>query len=116
MGRKSNKPNKNIYFQLRENLNWSREHASDMMDDFISEHRLEKIETGKSPITPSEVIEMSKIYQDAYLCNYYCTHECPIGQEIDATGHKYVPVITLKDLSDITLYMLSTLNSLDAIE
>ena len=41
-----------------------------------------------------------------HLCNYYCSHECPIGQE-------YVPEVKLKDLSQITLEMLASLNSLE---
>ena len=39
------------------------------------------------------------------MCNYFCSHECPIGIE-------YVPEIRAKDLSQITLEMLATLNKL----
>ena len=48
---------------------------------------------------------MAECYKNPSLCNYYCSHECPIGQE-------YVPEVTAKDLSVITLEMLSTLNTL----
>ena len=49
---------------------------------------------------------MADCYKNPTLCNYYCSHECPIGQE-------YVPEVKLKDLSQITLEMLASLNSLE---
>ena len=49
---------------------------------------------------------MAKCYKDPSLCNYYCSHECPIGQE-------YVPEVKIKELSQITLEMLASLNSLE---
>ncbi|MBP5745996.1 MAG: XRE family transcriptional regulator, partial [Lachnospiraceae bacterium] len=45
-------------------------------------------------------------YKKAQLCNYYCSHDCPIGIE-------YIPEIQLKDLSQIVLEMLATLNSIN---
>jgi hypothetical protein len=36
----------------------------------------------------------------------YCSHECPIGQE-------YVPEVKVKELSQIVLQMLATMNSLE---
>ena len=49
---------------------------------------------------------MSECYKDPELCNYYCSHECPIGR-------KYVPEVKLKDLSQITLEMLASLNNME---
>lgn len=49
---------------------------------------------------------MADCYKNPSLCNYYCSHECPIGQE-------YVPEVKLKDLSQITLEMLASLNALE---
>ena len=49
---------------------------------------------------------MANGYKNPSLCNYYCSHECPIGQE-------YVPEVQFKELSQITLEMLASLNSLD---
>jgi len=40
------------------------------------------------------------------LCNYYCANQCPIGQQ-------YVPEIKTKDLSQIVLEMLASLNSMN---
>ena len=48
---------------------------------------------------------MADCYKNPSLCNYFCSHECPIGIE-------YVPEIKAKDLSQITLEMLATLNKL----
>lgn len=105
MGRKSIKENKSIYQEIRESLNLTRAQASELLQ-YISEDRLEKIEAGKSEIRPEEVLSMSKQYKRADLVNYYCSSECPIGK-------KYIPSVESKDLSQITLEMLATLNSLE---
>ena len=104
MGRKSVKENKNIYQLSRENVNLTREKAS-MELKFISADRIEKIESEKSYPHPDEIIAMAKCYKTPSLCNYYCSHECPIG--INS-----VPEIEVKELSQITLEMISTLNRL----
>lgn len=105
MGRKSIKENKNIYQEIREELDLTRQDASDLLQ-FISTDRIEKIENDKSLIRPEEVLKMSEVYKRSDLTNYYCTHECPIGK-------KYIPEIEKKDLSQITLEMLAILNSLE---
>ena len=104
MGRKSTKENKTIYQTSRESLELSREAASELLQ-FISPDRIEKIENGKSDPHPEEVLAMADAYKNPSLCNYFCSHECPIGRE-------YVPEIRTKDLSQITLEMLATLNKL----
>lgn len=104
MGRKSVKTNKNIYQVSREEQNLTRERASDLLK-YISPDRIEKIESEKSMPHPDEIIAMAECYKKPSLCNYYCSHECPIGI-------KSVPEIEAKDLSQITLEMLSTLNKL----
>ena len=48
--------------------------------------------------------KMAEKYRQPSLCNYYCANQCPIGQE-------YVPEIKVKDLSQIVLEMLASLNS-----
>ena len=104
MGRKSTKENKNIYQISRENAELTRESAAEQLE-FISSDRIEKIENEKSYPHPDEILSMADCYKNPSLCNYYCSHECPIGQE-------YVPEVAAKDLSVITLEMLSTLNTL----
>lgn len=104
MGRKSVKENKNIYQLSRESVNLTREKAS-MELKFISADRIEKIESEKSYPHPDEIIAMAKCYKNPSLCNYFCSHECPIG--INS-----VPEIEVKALSQITLEMISTLNRL----
>ena len=105
MGKKSIKENKNIYQTSREALELTREKASDLME-YISPDRIEKIESEKSLPHPDEIVAMAKCYKKPELKNYYCTHECPIGQ-ID------VPEIQMKDLSQIILEMLATLNQVE---
>ncbi len=104
MGRRSTKENKNKYQTSREAMNYTREAAAEKLN-FISADRIEKIENEKSLPHPEEVLAMADCYKNPSLCNYFCSHECPIGIE-------YVPEIKAKDLSQITLEMLATLNKL----
>ena len=103
MARVSTKENKNIYHKTRESLNLTREAASELMET-ISPERIEKIENERSLPHPDEVLLMADKYKQPSLCNYYCANQCPIGQE-------YVPEIKIKDLSQIVLEMLASLNA-----
>lgn len=105
MGRKSTKENKNIYQTSREALGLTREAAAEQLE-FLSADRIEKIESEKSLPHPDEILAMADCYKNPSLCNYYCSHECPIGQE-------YVPEVQMKNLSQITLEMLASLNTLN---
>lgn len=104
MGRKSTKENKNIYQTSREAVEYTRDVAAEKLG-FVSADRIEKIENEKSLPHPDEILAMAECYRNPALCNYYCSHECPIGQE-------HVPEVKAKDLSQITLEMLATLNTL----
>ena len=106
MGKRSIKENKNIYFTSREDAGLTRAQASELIGT-ISESRLEKIETDKTPVQPEDIVDMALAYKKPELCNYYCTHECRIGKE-------NVPEVKLSSLSEIVLGMLSALNSLDS--
>ena len=104
MGRVSVKENKNMYQLRREELGLSREKASELLETMPPE-RIEKIESEKSLPHPDEVLLMSEAYKLPNLCNHYCANECPIGKQ-------YVPEIKIKDLSQIVLEMLASLNSM----
>ncbi len=104
MARVSTKENKNIYHKTREALQLTREEASDLLES-ISPERIEKIENERSLPHPDEVLVMAEKYKQPNLCNYYCANQCPIGQQ-------YVPEIKIKDLSQIVLEMLASLNSM----
>lgn len=105
MGRRSVKENKNIYQLAREELGLTREAAADLLG-YISADRIEKIENEKTLARPEEVVTMSQCYKKPELCNYYCSRECPIGIGT-------VPELKIKDLSQITLEVLATLNVLN---
>ena len=105
MARKSTKENKNIYQRTREGLGLTREEASDLLGT-MSPERIEKIENERSMPHPDEVLLMSDQYKHPSLCNYYCANQCPIGQQ-------YVPEIKIKDLSQIVLETVASLNSLN---
>ncbi len=97
-----------IYKEIRKKHELTRDDVCDkasLMNNPIQPERLERIENGKFPISPDEVLLLAKIYGEPTLCNHYCSKECPIGE-------KYVPEIKVKDLAQIVLEMLSSLNSM----
>lgn len=104
MGRASTKQNKNIYHTTRESLQLTREEASALLQT-IAPERIEKIENERTLPHPDEVLLMAEKYQQPGLCNYYCANQCPIGQQ-------YVPEVKIKDLSQIVLEMLASLNAM----
>lgn len=104
MGRASTKQNKNIYHTTRESLQLTREEASALLQA-IAPERIEKIENERTLPHPDEVLLMAEKYKQPGLCNYYCANQCPIGQQ-------YVPEVKIKDLSQIVLEMLASLNSM----
>lgn len=105
MGKKSTKENKTKYHLVREELEWSREYASEKLGT-IAPERLERIENEKVSPYPEEILTMAEVYKRPSLCNYYCSQHCPIGQQ-------YVPEIEVKELSSIVLEMLASLNSVN---
>ena len=104
MARKSTKENKNIYQRTREALDLTREEASDLLVT-MSPERIEKIENERTMPHPDDVLVMAQKYKQPSLCNYYCANQCSIGAQ-------YVPEIKVKDLSQIVLEMLASLNSM----
>ena len=104
MARASTKENKNIYHKTREALQLTRETASELLES-ISPERIEKIENERALPHPDEVLLMAEKYRKPELCNYYCANQCPIGQQ-------YVPEIRHKELSQIVLETLASLNAM----
>jgi len=104
MGRASIKENKKIYQTVREELGYSREKAAEVLE-VIPPERIEKIENERTLAHPEEILIMAEKYKAPYLCNYFCSSECPIGKT-------FIPEIKTKDLSKIVLGMLSSLNSM----
>lgn len=104
MARASTKENKSLYQKTRESLKLTRETASELLET-LSPERIEKIENDRVLPHPDEVLLMAQKYKQPSLCNYYCANQCPIGAQ-------YVPEIKVKDLSQIILEMLASLNSM----
>ena len=48
---------------------------------------------------------MADKYKEPSLRNYYCSNQCPIGQQ-------YVPEIKVKNLAEIVIQMVASLNSM----
>lgn len=108
MGRASIKENKTLYQIAREELGLSREKASELLGS-ITPERIEKIENERSLPYADEVLIMADKYKRPTLCNYFCSQQCPIGQQ-------YVPRVEIKELSSIVLEMLASLNSVDKMK
>lgn len=104
MGRVSTKENKNIYQIKREELGLSREKASELLET-IPPEKIERIESEKLLPHPEEVLIMSEKYKAPEMCNQYCAKQCPIGQQ-------YVPEVEIKELPQIVLEMIASLNSM----
>lgn len=104
MARVSTKENKSMYQTTREGLKLTREAASELLET-LSPERIEKIENERTLPHPDEVLVMAQKYKQPNLCNYYCANQCPIGQQ-------YVPEIKIRDLSQIVLEMLASLNAM----
>lgn len=94
----------NVYYQCRKKMGLTREKAAELLE-VLSEDRIERIENGKAYANPYEVTVMAEKYKAAHLCNYYCANECEIGKI-------YVPEVKTKELSQITLETLASLNSI----
>lgn len=103
MGRISTKEDKTVYQIAREKLELSREKAAELTE--IEPYKIERIENEKIQASPWDVVAMASAYKEPQLCNYYCANECPIGM-------KYVPEIKIKDLSQVVLEMLASLNTM----
>lgn len=103
MGRISTKEDKTVYQVAREKLELSREKAAELTE--IEPYKIERIENEKIQASPWDVVAMATAYKEPQLCNYYCANECPIGM-------KYVPEIKIKDLSQVVLEMLASLNTM----
>ena len=103
MARVSAKEDKSIYQVRREELGLSREKASELLVT-IPPEKIERIENEKIFPRPEDILTMAEGYKMPSLCIYYCANECPIGKQ-------YVPEIKVKDLSQIVLEMLASLNA-----
>lgn len=105
MGRASIKENKNVYQLKREELGLSGEKASELLE-CVPPERIEKIDSEKVLPHPEEVLIMADKYKSPELCNYYCSNQCPIGQQ-------YVPEIKMKELPQIILETVVSLNKMN---
>lgn len=102
MGRMSTKGDKNEYQIARDNLKMSREKAGEAMN--CSADKIARIESGDQQPAPQDIVLMAEVYKQPELCNYYCTHVCEIGKI-------YMKEVKVKELSQIVLEMLATLNA-----
>ena len=83
------------------------ESAQDLV--YIERTKLLSIESGDKIPSPDDVVSMSKVYDAPELCNYYCTHECAIGE-------KTVEEIEIKSLSQIAIETLNSLNKMTRLK
>lgn len=113
MGTNPTKAMDNIYCRCRkeaakynDKLN-SREGASELLG--VSPSSLADYELGNTKVVPvDKVVLMADLYNAPEIKNYYCTHECPIGQE---TIHK----LEVAEFDRLTLKVLAALRKMDSI-
>ena len=104
MGRRSVKENKSVWQTTREDLGLTREKAAELIPGFSPE-RIEKIENGRTQIQPEDALLLAAYYRAPSLRNYYCVHECPIGQE-------HALPTESKELAQIAIETLNAVNKL----
>lgn len=102
------KKKSNYYLEIRKKHGLSREKASELMDT-LSPEKIEKIENEKQAPTPMDVMEMAAGYDEPSMRNYYCAHDCPMGQY-------YVPSVEFKELEKTVLQMVAALNSMHSMQ
>lgn len=105
MGRASIKENKNVY-QLKERSQDLAEKRQVNFLECVPPERIEKIDSEKVLPHPEEVLIMADKYKSPELCNYYCSNQCPIGQQ-------YVPEIKMKELPQIILETVASFNKMN---
>ena len=108
MGRKSTRENKTAYQIAREKKGLTIEKAGELIDGITSD-RIAKLENGSVHVQPEDVVLMAECYKAPELCNYYCTHECAIGE-------KTVEEIEIKSLSQIAIETLNSLNKMTRLK
>ena len=104
MGRKSTRENKTAYQLAREKCGLTIERAAEAMGGLTSD-RIAKIENGSVHIQPEDVVLMAECYKAPELCNYYCTHECAIGE-------RTVEAVEIKSFAQIAIETLNSLNKM----
>lgn len=70
---------KSHYQKAREAAKLSIKTAAENMCG-TSEYKLRRLENGTTNLQPDDVVVMAECYGQPELRNYYCTHDCPIGQ------------------------------------
>ncbi len=79
------------------------ESAQDLV--YIERTKLLAIESGDKIPGPDDVASMARVYDAPELCNYYCSHQCPLG-----AGK---PPLMYEDLSEIAVRLLSAMHYLE---
>lgn len=96
----------NAYIETRNNLDLTREKASELLET-ISPEKLERIENERQLPSPEDVMIMAEKYGEPNIRNYYCANQCPMGQH-------FVPTIKFNDLEKTVLKLVASLNSMHA--
>lgn len=95
------------YKEKRKEMSLSREKAAEMLA--MSDDKLERIENGRQIPYPEDVLLMSEKYGSPELCNYYCSHQCAIGE-------KFTKEIPAGDLPSIVVKLLDSIYDVEDID
>ena len=102
MAKKPKEECKSIFRQAREDMNLTREKASERLG--LTSERIVRIESEEFRPYPDEVLRMAEGYKRPDLCNYFCSQVCDIGRQ-------YVPQVSVAALSQIVLEILVAMNA-----
>lgn len=108
MGRKSTRENKTAYQIAREKSGLTIEKAGELIDG-ITADRIAKIENSSIHVQPEDIVLMAECYRSPELCNYYCTHECAIGE-------RTIETVEIKPFSQIAIEALNSLNKMTRLK
>ena len=108
MGRKSTRENKTAYQTARERRGLTIEKAGELIDGMTPD-RIAKVESGSVRVQPEDVVLMAECYKSPELCNFYCTHECAIGE-------KNIDEVEMKSFSQIAIETLNSLNKMNRLK
>lgn len=105
--------NESVYRSIRKN-----QEGKPSIDDIsiktgIPKDTLGDIERGSKEPSLYDIVELSKAYNSKRLCRWYCSNECPVGNQInlikvDGVGEEHLGLIMLS--------IIDSLNKLNKID
>ncbi len=105
----------NIFKESRKIAGLTQAEAAEKL--YMSEDKVANFESGKTEPKPGDVVAMSNVYGDVYLCNKFCTNVCEIGKtEMPKVEEYELPQLTVSILNSLNLISAETNRILEIAE